>query len=1318
MPVSDSSIFNQDQLISNLQLLNNIGRLLEIDSSQIDNGEIFLTKLRKLQNIYYITQNRLDTFDIILPTIQQNYIEMTNLAKILHEKQQKIINCQNEKFDEYESTRMMTMAEMKFIENKLQALDINTKPPVTHTQIEKLQQDVDNSRCEYEILKQQIAHWMPCDEPTIDSLTNKVESVRDELRSIEDEISIILDMRHNQQYHRRQHSTKLNSNDYDLCATGGDDDQFSSNIPYRMINTNMDSVVDYLSDDESDSEMPAGYNLDIPNPVREVIRQMLDNYMNDDKSNTEIEFPSSLFCHERIFVRQQAQQRNLICRTLGRGASRVIAVSKSTNESILNNNNDSNKQITFSLNNLQLIHDINIYLQSCPISAEDNDLLQAKIQKTPSSLNDWYYCTLLRSGNPIAKISDIKSRIPDQKFLSPEHFIRLLPIDKSSTRDNLLHLIESNKMIFLSGPPGIGKSIRICQYLNDDHFDKQWPIRILHSCTNSLAAYALSTILSSFNQSIDCFTFDNMSLIAESTSLITITTHEFLLHTLISGDYLLKSSITHLIIDDVHKRSHTLDMLLAYLKDTQHKFRYLKIILIQTTIPFDTLVKYFGNIATHTIDMNGIMNEKIEEIFLDQILFDIQQIDQKKCLSIANYGMQLLDHWCHLAEQSSIHHQISSLIICDSCQNIYSLLEQNMTADEKYLSNLIGRCFINGLIEDFELMMNFIIQYPNKCNYQHPLTLVTPLMCISMWSIKTFIERLLLIDGLLINLRAVNNFSAIDFARKFATNETIDLLESNLTHDPLVLEQLLSLTDNNSNSIASIALMKYYLQTRKFDDIIDYELILSIVKRVCQIRSGHILVFLPSLDEISTMADLVLNTNFSNEFQIEVHTILNSTSWSLMNNDCLRLLILCDASCETGVPFRNISCVIDTGITLEKCYHTTTSKFLPKYNWISQTSATERKHRANIEEGGICYRLYPHYLFNEKINENINAEMARQPLLENIMQAKLFAWTNCSVAEFMLKLPFPPPFAIVRAGISQLKSLDLFDKWEDLVELGAYCLALPIVELPYAMMIVYAHLFKCLQPILIIVSTLITGDPFQSKSNIRCSSEFKQRLASNKNSDHFVFYQLYLQWEQSIDKKQFCINHNIKYFRMKQIDCFKKSIIDFLRNINFSNFFYSNNNENIDLNENSSCWPLIQAILVRCLPQNLLIYDQQWLSNRNELVIFDQSSILNNIQWNEQEKIRYVICDDLIRSTKGLFLGKYCTLIEDIVLLFFGTINDTLKLNDYQIILTDNNNNLFKLRTKLNACIKRKLQSLGCDNDTTNDYHSFDLLVQIFSNIK
>ena len=59
-------------------------------------------------------------------------------------------------------------------------------------------------------------------------------------------------MRHHQPYHRKQHSIKLNNNDYE---TGGDDDQFA----YRMVNMNIDSVVDYLSDDESDTEIPAGY---------------------------------------------------------------------------------------------------------------------------------------------------------------------------------------------------------------------------------------------------------------------------------------------------------------------------------------------------------------------------------------------------------------------------------------------------------------------------------------------------------------------------------------------------------------------------------------------------------------------------------------------------------------------------------------------------------------------------------------------------------------------------------------------------------------------------------------------------------------------------------------------------------------------------------------------------------------------------------------------------------------------------------------------------------------------------------------------------
>ena len=96
-------------------------------------------------------------------------------------KQQKITNVQNEKLDEYETARLSAMAEMKFVESQLQSFDIQAKPSITHTQIGEMQKvswtkrsfrrrvsfrkELDNARCEYEILQQKMAHWMPCDEP-------------------------------------------------------------------------------------------------------------------------------------------------------------------------------------------------------------------------------------------------------------------------------------------------------------------------------------------------------------------------------------------------------------------------------------------------------------------------------------------------------------------------------------------------------------------------------------------------------------------------------------------------------------------------------------------------------------------------------------------------------------------------------------------------------------------------------------------------------------------------------------------------------------------------------------------------------------------------------------------------------------------------------------------------------------------------------------------------------------------------------------------------------------------------------------------------
>lgn len=52
----------------------------------------------------------------------------------------------------------------------------------------------------------------------------------------------------------------------------------------------------------------------------------------------------------------------------------------------------------------------------------------------------------------------------------------------------------------------------------------------------------------------------------------------------------------------------------------------------------------------------------------------------------------------------------------------------------------------------------------------------------------------------------------------------------------------------------------------------------------------------------------------------------------------------------------------------------------------------------------------------------------------------------------------------------------------------------------------------------------------------------------------------------------------------------------FVEGKNYAHYFVSNSSEKIDLNENCRCWFLVEAILVRCLPQNLIIHDERWFT--------------------------------------------------------------------------------------------------------------------------
>lgn len=119
--------------------------------------------------------------------------------------------------------------------------------------------------------------------------------------------------------------------------------------------------------------------------------------------------------------------------------------------------------------------------------------------------------------------------------------------------------------------------------------------------------------------------------------------------------------------------------------------------------------------------------------------------------------------------------------------------------------------------------------------------------------------------------------------------------------------------------------------------------------------------------------------------------------------------------------------------------------------------------------------------------------------------------------------------------------------------------------------------------------------------------------------------------------------------------------------------------------------------------------------SRNEPVQLDHRSLLNMHYWKNETNLSFAICDDFIRTNKNVLIGKYCTQINPVVLLLFGTAQDSLKLNEYEMTLSEKP--LSQLRTKINACLKRKLQSLGGDSNTNTDYHCINLLVKMFTQI-
>uniref|UniRef100_A0A665U0I7 ATP-dependent DNA/RNA helicase DHX36 n=1 Tax=Echeneis naucrates TaxID=173247 RepID=A0A665U0I7_ECHNA len=194
---------------------------------------------------------------------------------------------------------------------------------------------------------------------------------------------------------------------------------------------------------------------------------------------------------------------------------------------------------------------------------------------------------------------DLQSKRSDPKYKEiPSYPISyLLPHFHSQ---ELVKLINSNRVLVVSGETGCGKTTQVTQFILDDHIDRGMGSMCRVVCTQPRRISAISVAervaaerAESVGNGNSCgYQIRLQSRLPRRQGSVLYCTTGIILQWLRSDRLL--SSISHLVLDEIHERNLQSDVLLIIVKELLNLRDDLKIILMSATLNAEKFSKYFG----------------------------------------------------------------------------------------------------------------------------------------------------------------------------------------------------------------------------------------------------------------------------------------------------------------------------------------------------------------------------------------------------------------------------------------------------------------------------------------------------------------------------------------------------------------------------------------------------------------------------------------------------------------------------------------------------------------------------------------------------